>query len=327
MTASAPPAPPAGGASPIDLLIVGSVAYDTVETPAHTAERVLGGSASFIGATAAAWCRPGVVAVVGDDFRDEDVAFLRRAGVALDGLQQRAGKTFFWAGRYDRHLISRDTLATELGVFADFEPEIPAAWRSAPFVFLGNIAPSLQLRVLDQVEAPRFVGLDTMNFWIEGARSELDEVIARVDGLFCNDEEAELLTGHRSVLQAGRALQARGPRLVVIKRGEHGSLTFAGDDLFFAPAYPLEEVQDPTGAGDTFAGGFMARLAAGDGEGPVTLRAAAVLGTIMASFCVEGFSVDGLRAASPERVAERIAMLAQLVSQDGLRMPDALPRG
>jgi sugar/nucleoside kinase (ribokinase family) len=299
-----------------DLLVIGSVAYDTVETPKASAERIMGGSASFFSTAAARFCRPVVVAVVGDDYEDEHLARLERAGVDLQGLKRVPGKTFFWHGRYGKDFISRDTLTTELGVFEEFDPVVPEALKRVPYLFLANIAPHLQLQVLDQLERPRFVGLDTMNLWIDIARDDLHRVLSRVDALFVNDEEAEQLTGFRSVLRAARALQDMGPRVVVIKRGEHGALTFAGDDVFFAPAYPLEDVHDPTGAGDTYAGGFMGFLASSGDTSVSNLRQASVVGTLMASFCVEGFSLDGLDRAELPEVWKRYEELRKLTAID-----------
>ena len=303
----------AAGVSP-DLLVIGSVAYDTVETPKAKAEWVMGGSASFFSTAAARFCRPVVVAVVGEDYKDEHLARLEGAGVDLSGLQRVPGETFFWHGRYGKDFISRDTLTTKLGVFSDFDPVVPEALRRVPYLFLANIAPHLQLQVLDQIERPRFVGLDTMNLWIDTALDDLHRVLAKVDALFVNDEEAEQLTGHRSVLLAARALQAMGPKVVVIKRGEHGALTFAGEDIFFAPAYPLEDVHDPTGAGDTYAGGFMGFLASTDDASFENLRRASVIGTLMASFCVEGFSLDGLDRAELGTVWQRYEDLRRLTA-------------
>ena len=305
---------------PVDLLVVGSVAYDTVETPTAVAERILGGSGSFFSVSSAHFCDPGVVAVVGDDFAAEHEALLRDTGVDLAGLQHEAGPTFFWRGRYSENMISRESLATELGVFADFRPQVPERYTQVPFLFLANIAPELQLRVLDQVQQPAFIGLDTMDFWINGDFENLKKVMARVNAVFINDEEAELCTGERNVTKAARILHEMGPEVVVIKRGEHGALMFTKDDVFYAPAFPLDEVKDPTGAGDTFAGGFMGYVAAMNNLNNETLRRAMLVGTVMASFAVQDFSLDGLIRANKEQIEARYQALRNLTATDDLSL-------
>jgi len=298
---------------PIDLLTVGTVAYDTIETSEHTATRVMGGSASFVSVTASRLCRTGIVGVVGDDYRTTDLEILANAGVNIEGVERKSGKTFFWHGRYADDFSSRSSLHTELGVLADFDPVVPDAYKSAPIVFLANIAPSLQLKVLDQMEAPRFVGMDTMDFWISGNRSDLLEVLKRVDAIFINDEESLLLTGERNALRSARKLQEMGPNIVVIKKGEHGALLIAGDEVFSPPACLLEEVRDPTGAGDTFAGGFMGYLASRDELHPGEYRKATMMGTLMASFCVERFSLEGLLTLDAETMKIRYESLRDLI--------------
>jgi len=306
--------------APVDLLVVGSVAYDTVETPTETAERILGGSGSFFSVSSAHFCDPGVVAVVGDDFAAEHEALLRDTGVDLSGLQHETGRTFFWRGRYSENLVSRESLATELGVFAEFRPQVPERYTRVPFLFLANIAPELQLRVLDQVEQPAFIGLDTMDFWINGDFENLKKVMARVNAVFINDEESELCTGERNVTKAAKILHSMGPEVVVIKRGEHGALMFTKGDVFYAPAFPLDNVKDPTGAGDTFAGGFMGYLASKNDLSKATMRQAMLVGTVMASFAVQDFSLDGLIRAEKKEILKRYEALRKLTATEPLSL-------
>jgi sugar/nucleoside kinase (ribokinase family) len=278
----------------MSILCVGSVALDSVETPFGKAERVIGGSAVYFTAAASLFSSVGVVGVVGEDYPLDELDFLRHRGADLSGIERRAGESFFWAGRYHFDLNTRDTLETRLGVFADFEPKIPDAFRSARYVFLGNIDPVLQLDVLDQVESPEVVACDTMNYWIEGSRDALLELLGRVDILIVNDEEVRQLAGEPNLLSAARWVQRRGPELVVVKKGEHGAILFADDWVFFVPGYPLEEVFDPTGAGDAFAGGFVGYLASSGSLEPSYLRRAMVYGSVMGSYAVERFSVSRL---------------------------------
>lgn len=292
----------------MSILVVGSVALDTVETPFGSAERVLGGSANFFAAAASLF--PGahvqVVGVVGDDYPMPDLDFLAERGVDLSGIERAEGESFYWKGRYHYDLNSRDTIWTRLGVFADFQPRIPEGFRSARHVFLGNIDPVLQLDVLDQVDAPELVACDTMNFWIEGSRDALLKLLPRVDILMVNDAEARQLADHPNLLHAARWIQERGPRWVVIKKGEHGAMLYDEQRIFFVPGYPLESVFDPTGAGDAFAGGFMGYLATvGRGNGD-ELRAAMVYGSAAGSFAVEAFSVDRFRTLTPLEIAQRV---------------------
>lgn len=284
----------------MDLLVVGSVALDTVETAEQRRADILGGSASFTSVAASRFASTGIVAVVGDDFPGEHVELLRGQGVDTTGLETTPGRTFRWSGRYHTDMNQRDTLSTELGVFEAFEPKLPAASRNAPVLFLGNIHPALQGRVLDQMSAEAFVGLDTMNFWIEGTPDALRAVLSRVDVLLINDEEARLLSGEGGLREAAAAIRAMGPRHLVIKRGEYGALLFGDDELFWVPALLLDSVTDPTGAGDSFAGGFMGYLAGQPRRDRQALREAMVHGTVVASFTVQGFSLEGLLAARPE---------------------------
>jgi len=276
------------------LLTVGSVAFDSVETPTGTVEKALGGSASYAALAASYFATPHVVAVVGEDFGDDHVDKLRSRGVGTSGLQRAEGETFHWRGRYHENMQDRDTLETHLNVFDGFDPQVPLDLRDVPFVFLGNIEPKIQAKVLDQVADTRLVGMDTMNFWIESALDDLKSVLRRVDILFINDDEAAQLSGERQVLNAAEKVLELGPKYVVIKRGEFGSLLFGHEICLFVPAVLLSKVVDPTGAGDSFAGGFLGAVARAAEVSRSTLAQGMIYGTVMASFAVEQFSVDGL---------------------------------
>jgi len=290
----------------MSILCVGSVALDSVETPFGRADRVLGGSAVFFSAAATIFCPVRVVGVVGEDYPFGDLDFLAARGADLAGIERRNGESFFWAGRYHYDLNTRDTLETRLGVFADFEPKIPEGFRSARHVFLGNIDPTLQHQVLDQVDAPEVVACDTMNYWIEGKRKELVSLLERVNILLVNDAEARQLADEPNLLKASRWIRERGPDTVVVKKGEHGAILFADDWAFFAPGYPLEVVFDPTGAGDAFAGGFMGYLTRRGSLAPDDLRRAMVYGSAMGSYAVEDFSIDRFRTLDGAEVADRV---------------------
>jgi sugar/nucleoside kinase (ribokinase family) len=296
----------------MSVLVVGSVAYDSVETPFGRADDVLGGSGTFFSIAASHFTEPRVVAVVGEDFRAADRQTLVAHGVDLTGLETQPGQCFRWSGRYEADGINRSTLYTHLNVFEHFRPQIPAVWRDSPHVFLANIDPRLQLTVLDQVEAPRCVALDTMDLWIATRPQALAEVIRRVHILFVNDAETRALTGEHTMRRAAAALQAMGPQTIVIKRGEHGALLFHGEEVFLAPALPLATVVDPTGAGDTFAGGFLGYVAGRGCHDGATLRQAMAVGTVMASFCVESFSVERLSQVQRSEIEARIAALADM---------------
>lgn len=290
----------------MSLLVVGSVALDTVETPFGRAEDALGGSATFFSAAASLFCPVQLVGVVGDDYPVGALSFLEGRGVDLAGLERAPGESFRWSGVYSYDLNSRETLETRLGVFADFAPKIPENFRDTEWVFLGNIDPELQLRVLDQVHRPRFVACDTMNLWIDIKRDKLMELLSRVDLLLVNDAEARQLSGDHNLSRAARWILERGPRNLIIKKGEHGAILFTPQSTFFAPGYPLEEVFDPTGAGDAFAGGFMGHLARTGGmfdDGD--LRRAVVYGSVLGSFAVERFSVDRFKDLALDEVEER----------------------
>jgi sugar/nucleoside kinase (ribokinase family) len=296
----------------MSILVVGSVAYDTVETPFGRAERVLGGSASFFSVAASFFSPVNLVGVVGSDFGEEQLAAFGGRPIDLEGLERAPGDTFHWQGRYSYDLNARDTLRTDLNVFEFFEPRIPERYRRSSHVFLGNIDPVLQRRVLDQVERPALVACDTMNFWISGKLDELRETLRRVDVLLINDAEARELSGEWNIVKAARAIRALGPSTLVIKKGEHGVLMFGPDGSFAAPAYPLEEVFDPTGAGDTFGGGFLGYLASRERVDDETLRRAVIMGSTLASFCVEAFSLDRLLRLTRPEIEERFRLFKQL---------------
>jgi sugar/nucleoside kinase (ribokinase family) len=304
----------------MSLLAVGSVALDSVETPFGRREEVLGGSATYFSTCASFFGPVRLVAVVGEDFPEEHVAFLRGRGVDLAGLTRAPGRTFRWTGRYEFDLNQAHTLDTQLNVFAGFRPELPEAFRDSSHVFLGNIDPDLQRRVLDQVRAPRFVAADTMNFWIASKRASLIETLGRVHLLFVNDAEVRQLAGEHNVVRAAQAVLRFGPRAVVVKRGEYGALFFSGDEVFAASAYPLPELFDPTGAGDSFAGGFMGYLARSGEDDHATMRRAIVLGGVLASFAVERFSLERLRTLGTEEIRSRYAEFRRLTHFEDLEV-------
>ncbi len=300
----------------MSLLIVGSVALDSVETPLGSVDDALGGSASYASVAASLFAPPRMVAVVGDDFPGEHVALFRTRGVALEGLEQRPGQTFRWRGRYGEAMDDAQTLATELNVFKEFSPKLPSPWRGSEIVLLGNIAPELQLSVLEQLERPRLVAADTMNYWIHGSRAALKRVLARIDLLFINETELHELTCEEAIPMAARAIHALGPRWVVVKRGANGSMLFGGERPFALPAYPIAALFDPTGAGDSFAGGFLGFLASERRLDERALRQAMAIGTVTASFTVEHFSLDGLRAATAHKALERFRTLNAMTQFD-----------
>ncbi|MDH5758694.1 MAG: PfkB family carbohydrate kinase [Gemmatimonadota bacterium] len=298
----------------MSILCVGSVALDSVETPFGKAERVPGGSAVFFSASASMFSPVQVVGVVGNEYPLDRLDFLRERGVDLSGVERKDGESFFWAGRYHYDLNTRDTLETRLGVFADFQPRIPDEFRRARTVFLGNIHPTLQHEVLDQVDDPELVVCDTMNYWIEGNRKELVSLLERVKILIINDEEARQLADTPNLLSASRWIRDRGPEILVVKKGEHGAILFADGWLFFAPGYPLEEVFDPTGAGDAFAGGFVGYLAQNGSLDPDSLRRATIFGSAMGSYAVEAFSVDRFRTLDPSQVYDRVREFREMTA-------------
>ncbi|UCC68287.1 MAG: sugar kinase [Armatimonadota bacterium] len=292
---------PSGG----PVLIVGSVAYDSVRTPFGEAKEVMGGAASYASVSASFFSPVRLVGVVGEDFKYEHVAQLGHRDIDLAGLRRSPGKTFRWEGYYEYDLNQAHTTATELNVFQDFQPHLPAEYRNTPFVFLANIDPALQLSVLDQMRLPKIVACDTMNFWIEGARDRVLEVLARCNIALMNDAEARQLSGEVNLIAAARQILNYGPRVAVIKKGEHGSFMMSRDSYFVAPGYPLKEVRDPTGAGDTFAGGLVGYLARCGDADDEALRRAVICGSVMASFTVEDFSLNRLFRLTPEEIAER----------------------
>lgn len=290
------------------LIVVGSVAYDSIETNARTEKDVLGGSATYFSLAAQKLATTGIVAVVGADFQEEHKALLAQRGVDLSGLVTEPGETFRWGGKYDDDLKDRETLFTLLNVFADFSPRLPDSYKNSPYVFLANIDPDLQLDVLKQCTAPKFVGLDTMNFWIQGKLPSLTQLLPRIDALFINDTEAFELTGHRNLLLAARWIHEHGTRIAVIKKGEHGAVIISEDDVVVVPAFLLTDVADPTGAGDSFAGGMMGALAHLDDTSPDALRLAAAVGTITASFCVQEFGPGRLANLDLATIRERLEL-------------------
>ena len=301
----------------MSVLVVGSVFFDSIETPHGKVDRALGGAATYFSVAASFFTTVKMVATVGEDFPDAEVEFLSGRGIDLSGLQRRAGRTGSWAGRYHEDMNQRDTLDLQLNVFADFKPQLPASHRDAQYVFLANIDPKLQAMVLDQLPAPGVVGCDTMNHWISEARGELERLLGRVGILVINDEEARLLSGEHNLVKAARRLLALGPKRVLIKRGEYGVIQFSADTVFAVPAFPLEEVFDPTGAGDTFAGAFMGQLARSGDRSERGLRRAIVYGSVLASFVVEDFGLGRLRTLTPDLIEYRYRQFVSLTDIDG----------
>lgn len=295
------------------ILVVGSVAFDDLETPHGVREGALGGSANYFSASASLFAPVRLVAVVGDDFPGSHLEVLAGRGVDLAGLERVAGPTFRWKGRYAAEDADAETLDTQLNVFEHFQPKIPAGWQTSPVVFLGNIHPRLQLDVLDQIERPKLVAADTMNFWITGQRPTLLEVLRRIDLLVINETEARQLADEDNIFKAADAVRAMGPRMLVIKRGAYGALLFHPDGTFFVPAVPLREVVDPTGAGDTFAAGVVGSLTADGSADFPALRRAVLTGTVMASFACQGFSLDKVLTVDRRQVDARLEELLMLI--------------
>jgi sugar/nucleoside kinase (ribokinase family) len=294
------------------LLVVGSVALDTVKTPFGERTEVLGGSATYFSTSASFFTSVALIAVVGEDFPPQHVAFLKSRGIDLTGLERRPGATFRWKGEYTHQLNEAHTLDTKLNVFETFRPIIPETYRSPDVLFLGNIDPELQLDVLEKVERPALVACDTMNFWIHGKREALWKVLEKVDVLILNDGEARALGQDSSLVKVAKLVLSRGPKHLIIKRGEYGVLMFNEKQVFGAPAFPLEDVRDPTGAGDTFAGGFLGYLTATGNRSPEAMKQAIVFGSVMASFTVESFSLDRLRILNYKEVQERFREFKRL---------------
>lgn len=311
----------------MSLVVVGSVAFDSIETPFGRQEEILGGSATYFAAAASYFSAPSLVAVVGEDFPEDALEFLTDRGVNLEGLSRTHGKTFRWKGRYGPTLADPETLDTRLGVFEHFDPVLPDSYRKAELVFLANIDPVLQRRVLEQVDTPKFVAADTMNFWISGKREELLEMLASVDVLIINDSEARQLAQEHNIVGAARKIREMGPKMLIVKRGEHGAMLFDDQQqVYYAPAFPVLDVRDPTGAGDSFAGGMMGFLGARGEITPATLRQAMVAGCVMASFAVEGFGLERVRNLMPAEVRERLTQFRQLTAFDPIPV-DRVVRG
>ena len=303
----------------MSLLVVGSMAFDAIETPFGKSDKIVGGAATYIAWSASNFTRPiRQISVVGYDFPETELNALRARGVDMDGVQiKQDQKSFFWSGKYHLDMNSRDTLDTQLNVLADFDPVVPPSYQDCEFLMLGNLMPKLQLKVLDQLQnRPKLVVMDTMNFWMDTAMEDLQKVIAKVDVLMVNDSEARQLSAEYSLVKAAKSIMAMGPKYLIIKKGEHGALLFHGDRVFFAPALPLEEVFDPTGAGDTFAGGFIGHIARSKDISFESMKRAIIVGSAMASFCVEKFGTARLREIDHAAIEARIQEFVQLVNFD-----------
>ncbi len=300
------------------ILVVGSVAFDSVKTPFGEADDVLGGSATYFSVSASYFSPVNVVGVIGRDFTDEHKSIFKRHNIDTSGLVQTDGETFRWKGQYGFELNEAQTLDTRLNVLETFDPEIPASYTDCEYIFLGNIDPVLQSRVLDQIKSPKLVACDTMNFWIDSKLDDLKRTLARIDMLVINDGEARMLSGEANLVKAANKIRAMGPERLIVKRGEYGVLMFNEDSIFGAPAYPLEEVFDPTGAGDTFAGGLMGHLAQAGDMSDSTLRQAIVFGSVMASFNVEAFSLNKLSALTRTDIQGRFDQFKKLTHFESL---------
>ena len=301
----------------MSLLVVGSVAFDAIETPFGKTDKIVGGAATYISLSASYHVKPiQLVAVVGNDFLQKDIDLLKNHGVDVEGLQIKADqKSFFWSGKYHNDMNSRDTLVTELNVLGDFDPIIPASYQGVEYLMLGNLSPQVQRTVIERLtKRPKLIVMDTMNFWMEIALDELKKTIAMVDVLSINDEEARQLSGEYSLKKAAKVILAMGPKVLIIKKGEHGALLFNHEEVFFAPALPLEEVFDPTGAGDTFAGGFIGYLAKTNDISFNNMKKAIIQGSALASFCVEKFGTERLINLSEKEVEARVQEFVKLVS-------------
>lgn len=303
----------------MSLIVVGTMAFDAIETPFGKSDRIIGGSATYVAYAAANFVQPvQQISIVGNDFPEAEMADLRSRGVQLDGVEVVADKpSFFWSGRYHMDMNTRDTLVTDLNVLADFNPQVPEAFQGAEFLMLGNLMPKLQKQVIEQLkERPRLIVMDTMNFWMDIAMDDLKEVLGMVDVLLVNDGEARQLSGEFSLVKAARKIMAMGPQYLIIKKGEHGALLFHNDQVFFAPALPLEDVFDPTGAGDTFAGGFIGHIARTRDISFDNMKTAIIVGSAMASYCVEKFGPERLKEITKEDIERRLQQFQELVNFD-----------
>jgi len=303
----------------MSLVTVGSVAFDAIETPFGKTDKIIGGAGTYIAFSSSYFMdKQNIIAVVGDDFPKEMLDKLRDKGVNLEGLQVKEGeKTFFWSGKYSNDMNTRDSLVTELNVLEHFDPVIPASYQGCEYLMLGNLSPEVQLNVIKRLdERPKLIAMDTMNFWMDIAMDDLKKALKEIDMLIINDEEARQLSDEYSLVKAAKKIREMGPKYLVIKKGEHGALLFHGDDVFFAPALPLEDVFDPTGAGDVFAGGFMGYLASTDDISFENMKRGIIAGSAMASFCVEKFGTEKLEALTKSEIEDRIQKFVQLTDFD-----------
>ena len=303
----------------MSLITVGTMAFDAIETPFGKVDKIIGGSATYVAYAASYFVKPVYqVSIIGNDFPADELEQLESRGVKLEGVEKVTDqKSFFWSGKYHMDMNTRDTLVTDLNVLAAFDPKIPDSYQGAEFLMLGNLMPKLQLDVINQLkEQPKLIVMDTMNFWMETALDDLKEVLKKVDVLLVNDSEARQLSNEPSLVKAARIIMNMGPKFLVIKKGEHGALLFHENNVFFAPALPLEDVFDPTGAGDTFAGGFIGHLARTKDISFENMKTAIIVGSAMASFCVEKFGPERMRALSRAEIEERISQFVELVSFD-----------
>lgn len=306
----------------MSLLTVGSVAFDAIETPFGKTDKIIGGAGTYIVISSSYFVnQQNIVAVVGDDFPKEMISKFEEKGVNLDGLQIKEGeKSFFWSGKYSNDMNSRDTLVTELNVLGDFDPVIPESYQNCEYLMLGNLSPEVQLKVIERLrKRPKLVALDTMNFWMDIAMDDLKKALKKIDLLIINDEEARQLSGEYSLVRAAKKIRQMGPRYLVIKKGEHGALLFHDSQVFFAPALPLTDVFDPTGAGDTFAGGFMGYIASTEDSSFENMKRAVIIGSAMASFCVEKFGTERIENLTVDEIKDRIDEFVQLTDFDMTR--------